>query len=130
MLTNTIFRKKTHLALAMLAITLSACASQANEKVAALLPSDNKQARAEIIMHISQSLGNKNIPIANDIFQQSSRLLLGKSSVTSPNGVEVFRSDEKVSLVFELLKQGDHCLLRRIDNAQEWQLTTTDCFQR
>lgn len=110
--------------------SLGACSLQAHEQKAALLPSDSKQARAEIVALVSQSLGGKNIAIAEDVFQETSRLLLGKSAITSPEGVNVFRADETVALVFELVKQGDNCLLRRTDTAQEWSLTTTRCYVR
>ncbi len=109
---------------------LSACSLQAHEQEAALLPEDNKQARAEIIALVSQSLGGQNIAIAEDVFQHSSRLLLGKKAVTSPEGVKIYRSDKSAALVFELMKQGEHCLLRRTDTGQEWQLVTTRCFTR
>ncbi len=112
------------------AFAMGACSIHANEKHAALLPAESGQERAEIIALVSQSLGGKNIPIANDVFQHSSRLLLGKSAVTSPEGLEVFRANKGNALVFELVKQGDYCLLRRLDNAQEWQLTTKRCFKR
>ena len=118
------------LALSILVFSLCACSLQANEKQAALLPANNVQARAEIIKLVSQSLGGKKIPIAEDVFQHSSRLLLGKTTVISPKGVKVIRSDKGVALVFELVKQGDNCLLRRIDNAQEWLLATKNCIKR
>lgn len=123
-------RKKKALVLSILVSALCACASQAHEKEAALLPANSAQARAEIIELVSQSLGGKNIPIAKDVFQHSSRLLLGKAAVTSPEGIKVVRSDTKTALVFELVKQGDNCLLRRMNTAQEWQLKTKRCFKR
>lgn len=95
-----------------------------------MLPTDSTQARAEIIELISQSLGGKKIPIAPDAFQHSSRLLLGKAGVTSPQGIKVIRSDKEAALVFELVKQGDNCLLRRVNTEQEWPLETKRCFKR
>ncbi len=111
-------------------ISLCACSLQARETHAALLPTDSDEIRAEIIALVSQSLGGKTIPIAKDVFQQSSRLLLGKSAINSPEGVNVFRADEGRALVFELVKQGENCLLRRLDNGQEWQLTSLRCYKR
>ena len=130
MVTNTFFSVKKLLVLFMLALILSACSSQAHEKEAALLPANSEQARAEIIALISQSFGGKKIPISADVFQHSSRLLLGKSAVTSPEGVNVIRADKEAAIVFELVKQGDNCLLRRTNNTQEWLLKTTRCFKR
>jgi len=123
-------KEKKAIVSSILAFALSACASQAHEKEAALLPANSTEARAEIIELISQSLGGKIIPIAEDVFQHSNRLLLGKTAVTSPEGVKVVRSDTEAALVFELVKQGDTCLLRRMNTVQEWQLKTKRCFKR
>ena len=130
MIINTFFRKKKAIASSILAFSLCACASQAHEKEAALLLANSAQARAEIIKVVSQSFGGKNIPIAKDVFQHSSRLLIGKAAITSPEGIKIIRSDKDAAIVFELVKQGDDCLLRRINNAQEWQLKTKRCFKR
>jgi hypothetical protein len=113
--------------LAMLAL-LCACSLQAQKE--ALLPVESEQARAEIIALVSQSLGGKNIPIAKDVFQTSSRLLLGRAAVISPAGVNVYPADKVPPLVFKLVKQGEHCLLLRTDIEQTWQLMTTRCFAR
>ena len=110
--------------------SLAACALQAQEKKPALLPAKSEQARAEIITLVSQSLGGKTIPIANDVFQQSSKLLIGKTAVTSPEGIKFVRADNEVAIAFELLKQGQHCILRRVSPSQEWTLTTTKCVER
>jgi hypothetical protein len=126
---NLLFEKNKAVFLAACALTLSACASQAHEE-AALLPANSTQARAEIIKLISQSLGGKNIPVAMDVFQHSSKLLLGKAAVTSPSGVKIHSSDKEASLVFELVKQGENCLLKRKNTSQKWKLKTTSCFKR
>ena len=128
MITKLFCSAKQTLVLTMLLLTLCTCALQAHEKVPALLPENSNQARAEIIDIISQSLGGKKIPIAKDVFQHSSRLLLGKAAVYSPAGVKIIPSNNKSALVYELIKQGSNCILRRTDNAQEWQLITKDCF--
>ena len=120
---------KNAIVLSLLAL-LCACSLQAHEQEAALLPADSKQARAEIIALVNQSLGGKNIAIAEDVFQHSSRLLLGRSAVTSPEGIKIYRSDKAPALVFELIKQDGNCLLRRTDTTQEWQLITKRCFAR
>ena len=130
MIINIFFLEKKAIALSVLIFGLCACVSQAHEKEAALLPANSAQARAEVIEVVSQSFGGKKIPIAEDVFQHSSRLLLGKTAVTSPEGIKVIRSDMEAAIVFELVKQGEHCLLRRINTAQEWQLKTKRCFKR
>jgi len=130
MIINFFFKEKKTITLSILAFALCACASQAHEKEAALLPVNSAQARAEIIELISLSLGGKKIPIAENVFQHSSRLLLGKTAVTSPAGIKVIRADKDAAIVFELVKQGDNCILRRMNNAQEWQLKTKRCFKR
>jgi hypothetical protein len=130
MLTSFLFPEKQTLAFYIFIFGLCACSSQAHEKEAALLPADSAQARAEIIEVVSQSFGGKKIPIAGNVFQHSSRLLLGKATVTSPEGIKIIRPDTETAIVFELVKQGDNCLLRRLNNAQEWQLKTKQCFKR
>lgn len=130
MIIKILFRKKKAIVSSVFAFILCACTSQAHEKEAALLPANSEQARAEIIKLISQSLGGKHIPIAEDVFQHSSRLLLGKTAVTSPEGIKVLRADKEVTIVFDLVKQDDNCLLRRINSSQEWPLKTKKCFKR
>jgi len=115
---------------ALLGLGLSACSSNAVEAVPAILPSDSAAARAEIIDIVSQALGGKRIPIAQDVFQESSRLLLGPKPVVAPNGIPVYDSNNTSALVFELMKQGESCLLRRLDTMQTWSLKTTLCFKR
>lgn len=107
---------------------LSACSLQATESAPALLPDNSSEARAEIVAVVSNALAGKQVPIAKDVFQDSSRLLLIAAPVTSPNGVKVYDKAIKPALVFELMKQGDVCLLRRDDTAQEWPLKTKSCY--
>jgi hypothetical protein len=130
MLTSPLFKVGKTLALSISIFGLCACSSQAHEKEVALLPTNSEQARVEIIDVVSQSFGGKKIPIARDVFQHSSRLLLGKTAVTSPSGIKVIHPEKEATIVFELLKQGNNCLLRRMNNAQEWQLKTKLCFKR
>lgn len=130
MMSKFLFRKTNAIVLSILTFTLCACASPTIEAQAALLSANSKQARSEIIKLVRQSLGNKNIPIAENVFQDSSRLLLGKTSVTSPEGISVIRADNESTIVFELVKRGEHCLLRRLNTTQEWVLSTKSCVKR
>lgn len=116
--------------MAFFILLICACASQPLEKEPALLPEDAQQARSEIIERVRESLGGKNIPIAKNIFQDTSRLLLGKVEVSSPKGIKITPSSIETTIVFELVKQGDYCLLRRLNTDQEWTLTTKSCIKR
>ena len=109
---------------------LSACSIQANESVSAILPSNSDEARTEIVSVVNLALGGKKVPIAQDVFQESSRLLLTVSPVISPNGVKVYSKKIQPALVFELRKQGDTCLLKRLETEQEWILKTKSCVKR
>jgi len=130
MITNTFLRQRKIIVLTALAIALSACVSQAYDKEAALLPADSTQARAEIVEIISQSFKGKKIPIAADVFQHSSRLLLGQKNITSPEEVVIIRSENKTTITFKLVKQGNNCLLQRMNTEKEWQLKTKSCFKQ
>lgn len=130
---NILYKKITSIRLIILAFTLaiftlSACSLKANEEKPALLPENSKQTRLEIIKLIRQSLGGGNIPIAQDVFQNTSRILLGKATVKSPNGIDIIRTNESNTIIFSLVKQGDDCLLKRINPPQVWKLNTTACF--
>lgn len=126
------------LLIAMISIGLSACSIQAIEPIPAILPevsttmsADNhSSARYEIIDIVNSALGGKTVPIAQDVFQESSRLLIGSKPIVAPNGVIVHGSNNKPTLVFELVKQGENCLLRRLDTMQTWSLKTTVCVKR
>lgn len=106
---------------------LSACSIRANDSVEALLPESSSTARAEIIEVVSTALGGKKVPIAQNVFQESSKLLLSAAPVTSPNGVIVHNKTTQQALVFQLRKQGKNCFLKRIDTEQEWPLETQQC---
>lgn len=106
---------------------LSACSIRANDSVEALLPESSSTARAEIIEVVSTALGGKKVPIAQNVFQESSKLLLSAAPVTSPNGVIVHNKTTQQALVFQLRKQGKNCFLKRIDTEQEWPLKTQQC---
>jgi hypothetical protein len=123
-------KNKTILLSTVLITSLSACSLKASEPVPAILPDNSGDARAEIIDIVSNALGGKKIPIAQDVFQESSRLLLGVKPVTAPNGVIVHGSSGSPAIVFELIKQDDNCLLRRLDTMQSWPLQTKLCIKR
>lgn len=109
---------------------LAACSSKAHESVAALLPENSSAARAEIVETVSKALGGMNVPIAQDVFQESSKLLLASAPVSSPSGVKVYAKEMQQALVFELRKQGENCLLKRTDTQQEWPLKTKLCIKK
>jgi hypothetical protein len=109
---------------------LSACTLKASEPVPAILPDNTSDVRTEIVNIVSEALGGKKVPIASDVFQESSRLLLSTKPVVSPNGVTVYGTNQAPALVFELIKQGDDCLLRRLDTMQTWPLSTKLCIKR
>lgn len=123
-----LLREKKVVLSSILAFALSACAMQADKIEKAFLPADSQQARTEIIELISKSLGGKNVPIAANVFQESNRLLIGTAPVTSPQGIKIVNADQKLAIIFELVKQGENCLLQRINTTQKWQLKTKRCF--
>lgn len=127
---NSYFSKTlTGLGFAFFTLIMCACASQPFEKEPALLLGDDQQALKEVIDLVKESLGGKNIPIAKNVFQDSPRLLLGKAEVSSTNGVKITPSSIEAAIVFELVKQGNNCLLRRLNTDQEWTLATTSCVK-
>ncbi len=141
MMTNQITKQiinKLTVFMALLTLALSACSIKANEPTPAILakvstdgtPVNLLDARREIVEIVTKSLGGKKIPIAKDVFHESSRLLIGDKPVVSPNGVNIYGSSNKAVLVFELLKQGDSCLLRRLDTMKSWTLKTRLCIAR
>jgi hypothetical protein len=129
---------KITLSAVMFTLALSACSIKASEPIPAILPkssvnvtqADLLEVRGEITDIVTKSLGGKKIAIAKDVFHESSRLLIGAKPVVSPSGVMVYDSTNKVKLVFELLKQGNSCLLKRLDTMQSWTLTTSLCVIR
>lgn len=114
----------------ILIASLSACTLKAHDPVPAIFPDSSSEARAEIVEVVSNALGGKKVAIAQNVFQESSRLLLGTKPVIAPNGVTVYDSNKQSPLVFELVKQGDDCLLRRLDTKQTWPLKTKQCFKK
>ena len=134
---NNVMNKVT-LSIMLFVLALSGCSLKASEPIPALLPAvssnvtaDNLlQARLEIIAIVTKSLGGKKIPIAKNVFYESSRLLIGAKPVVSPSGVTIYGSSNKAPIVFELTKQADNCILERLDTMQTWSLTTKLCIPR
>ena len=109
---------------------LAACALKASEPVPAILPENSSAARAEVVGIVNGALGGNKPAISQNVFQQSSRLLLGVKPVVAPNGITVYGSHKAPALVFELVKKGDECLLRRLDTMKTWSLKTKLCLKR
>ncbi len=42
----------------------------------------------------------------------------------------IYDTTNKAKLVFDLLKQGNSCLLKRLDTMQSWTLSTSLCVNR
>jgi len=129
---------KVTLSLMLFVLALSGCSLKASEPIPAVLPAvssnvtaDNLlEARLEIIAIVTKSLGGKKIPIANNVFHESSRLLIGAKSVVLPSGVPIYGSSNQALIVFELIKQVDNCMLKRLDTMQTWLLATRLCIPR
>jgi hypothetical protein len=129
---------KVTLSLMLFVLALSGCSLKASEPIPAVLPAvssnvtaDNLlEARLEIIAIVTKSLGGKKIPIANNVFHESSRLLIGAKSVVLPSGVTIYGSSNQALIVFELIKQVDNCMLKRLDTMQTWLLATRLCIPR
>jgi hypothetical protein len=129
---------KVTLSLMLIVLALSGCSLKASEPIPAVLPAvssnvtaDNLlEARLEIIAIVTKSLGGKKIPIANNVFHESSRLLIGAKSVVLPSGVTIYGSSNQALIVFELIKQVDNCMLKRLDTMQTWLLATRLCIPR
>ncbi len=129
---------KVTLSLMLFVLALLGCSLKASEPIPAVLPAvssnvtaDNLlEARLEIIAIVTKSLGGKKIPIANNVFHESSRLLIGAKSVVSPSGVPIYGSSNQALIVFELIKQVDNCMLKRLDKMQTWLLATRLCIPR
>mgnify|MGYP001164882916 CR=1 FL=1 len=134
---NKVINKIT-LSIMLLVLALSGCSLKASEQIPAVFPevssnvsADNLlEARLEIIAIVTKSLGGNKIPIAKNVFYESSRLLIGAKPVVSPSGVPIYGSSNKAPIVFELTKQADNCILERLDTMQTWSLTTKLCIPR
>ncbi len=136
-LNKTFINKQVLLAI-MLILVLSACSLKASEPIPAILPtssasvseSDLLEFRRQINAIVTKSLGGQKVPIAKEVFSESSRLLIGAKPVIAPNGVTVYEESHNATLVFELLKQDNNCLLRRLDTMQSWRLKANLCIAR
>ncbi len=140
-LNKTFINKQVLLAI-MLILVLSACSLKASEPIPAPIPailptssasvseSDLLEFRRQINAIVTKSLGGQKVPIAKEIFSESSRLLIGAKPVIAPNGVTVYEESHNATLVFELLKQDNNCLLRRLDTMQSWRLKANLCIAR
>lgn len=90
-------------------ILITACAgSKKTDPVPALLSESNVQAHKEISALIAESIGQSSVRLAGNIFKKRSVVLLSKPDLTG----RVLEQPTQ----FLLLKQGDQCILERLDN--------------
>jgi hypothetical protein len=108
-------------------LTLSACATMAQEETPAVLVELNTQTRAEIVRAVGEALGNSDVMIANDALTRESTLFIERKPARDATGQRLSGRDYGRPERFDLVKQGDACVLVHASTQKRYVLKAVRC---
>jgi hypothetical protein len=118
---------RAHWILLSAVLTLSACATMAQEEMPAVLVETNADARAEIVRVVGEALGNSDVLIANDALTRESTLFIERKPARDASGQRLSGRDYGKPERFDLVKQGDACVLVHASTQKRYGLKEVRC---
>jgi hypothetical protein len=118
---------RAHWILLSAVLTLSACASMAQEEMPAVLVESNVETRAEIVRVVGEALGNSDVLIANDALTRESALFIERKPARDATGQRLSGRDYGRPERFDLVKQGDACVLVHSSTQKRYELKGVRC---
>jgi hypothetical protein len=109
------------------ALTLSACATMAQEETPAVLVDSNAETRAEIVRAVGEALGNSDVMIADDALTRESTLFIERKPARDATGQRLSGRDYGRPERFDLVKQGDSCVLVHASSQKRYGLKAVRC---
>jgi hypothetical protein len=118
---------RAHWILLSAALTLSACATMAQEDTTAVLVATNGETRAEIVRVVGEALGNSDVMIAGDALTRESTLFIERKPARDATGQRLSGRDYGRPERFDLVKQGEACVLVHASTQKRYGLKGVRC---
>ena len=118
---------RAHWILLSAVLGLSACATMAQEETPAVLVETNATARAEIVRVVGEALGNSDMLIASDALTRESALFIERKPARDATGQRLSGRDYGRPERFDLVKQGDTCVLVHASTQKRYPLKGVRC---
>ncbi len=112
---------------ACLVACLSACASMAQQDVAAVIVEPSSESRVEILRIVSTALNGANITIAADALTRESMLIVERRVPRDPQGRRLSGRDYERPEQFRLVKSGSDCALIHVRTNERYELKEVKC---
>ena len=109
------------------AALMSACATMAQEEIPAVLVESDAAARAEIVRAVSEALGNSDVLIASDALTRESALFIERKPARDATGQRLSGRDYGRPERFDLVKQGESCVLVHAGTQKRYPLKGVRC---
>ena len=109
------------------ALSLSACATMAQEEIPAVLVETNAETRAEIVRAVGEALGHSDVLIASDALTRESALFIERKPARDATGQRMSGRDYGRPERFDLVKREESCVLVHASTQKRYVLTGVRC---
>jgi hypothetical protein len=113
--------------LAAAVLTPAACGTLAAQERPAIIASPTEQSRAELLRVVSAATNGQPVTLAEDALTRDSVLTLERRTPPGAEGRAATGRTLEVPAQLKLVLRGERCLLVRIPDGREWQLTEARC---
>ena len=105
----------------------SACASMAQDDTPAVIVSSSENVRAELVRVVGEALGFSDVLIADDALTRESSLFIERRPARDATGQRLSGRDYDRPERFDLVKQGDKCVLVHASTNRRFELKDVRC---
>lgn len=112
------------------ALSLSACASMAQQDVPASIVEASAESRAELVQIVSSALHVPTVTIADDALTQESLLIIERTPARDASGQRLSGRDYGRPEHFRLVKAGSKCVLIHGETQARYELTKSRCVAK
>lgn len=110
-------------------LLLSACATMAQEERPAVLVTSDAEVRTQIVLAVAAALGNANVTLAPDALTTQSVLAIERTPARDATGQRLSGRDYGRPEQFQLVKQGERCVLVHSGSQQRYELKGAQCVE-
>ncbi len=110
-------------------LLLSACATMAQEERPAVLVTSDTEVRTQIVRAVAAALGNANVTLAPDALTTQSVLAIERTPARDATGQRLSGRDYGRPEQFQLLKQGERCVLVHTRTEERYELRRAQCVE-
>ena len=117
-------------AIVVLCLLTSACASMAQDDAPAVIIGSNESTRAELVRVVGEALGFSDVLIADDALTRESSLFIERRPARDATGQRLSGRDYDRPERFDLVKQGEKCVLVQASTHRRFELKDVRCATR